>query len=112
MGIIPRGTFYTTPRLSDSKKMAYMDGQGERPRRQAPTPSGISGQELGPGAEGPLPPPVLRQRPAPTGSCSRCCPALSAHSNKERDEGLGLPFRPWGCAGSPAINSARENTDC
>ena len=50
------------------------------------------------------PPRLLAQRPAPTSPFLRSCSAHSAHWN--RDEGLGLPFRPWGWVGSWARNSA------
>ena len=34
--------------------------------------------------------------PRRAGSFSRSCSALSAHSNRDKDDGLGLPFRPLG----------------
>ena len=51
------------------------------------------------------PPRLLAQRPAPASPFLRSCSAHSAHWN--RDEGLGLPFRPWGWVGSSAGNSAQ-----
>ena len=51
------------------------------------------------------PPRLLAQRPAPASPSLRSCSAHSAHWN--RDEGLGVPFRPWGRVGSSAGNSAQ-----
>ena len=47
---------------------------------------------------------------APTSSFYFSLP--SAHSNRDSDEGLGLPLRPADCAGSSARNSAHEERDC